>query len=423
MLAAARRNARHSTGPRSPAGKRNSKLNALKHGAYASFENQRESMQALGEDPEKFEALREELRSAFAPSDAFFERQIEDLAWLYWRRERLERMLTALRRRALQGIEEWQHRRRREMAGVTFDASRHELVDWNLPVSDGRGVKLRLRLSYLGVIREQVKQGLYRPRQQAVLESVYRGEMGWRSQLIYALVWRFCQAEEQERERANQPDHLRDFVDSDEVQAPGEAEQQELLRLLEEEIASVEEELAHEEKANEERVAIEREACLAPQGEAWNTLVRQEGALDRSIDRKVRILLGLRKESAGLAGAPAGGGGGTQRESIEAATDGVPENEELVEAASNIKLKERSGNVDENKAPGFERTEGPGEGSFPRPAERAECWQAGARTTQMANRSRYILHLLRSPVGYVHLNADAARALTQAFCRGRAALC
>jgi hypothetical protein len=37
--------------------------------------------------------------------------------------------------------------------------------------------------------------------------------------------------------------------------------------------------------------------------------------------------------------------------------------------------------------------------------------------------SRYILHLLRSPVGYVHLNAEAARALTQSFCLGRAALC
>jgi hypothetical protein len=363
LLAAARRNARHSTGPRSPAGKRNSKLNALKHGAYVCPENQRESMLALGEDPERFQALSEELKSAFAPGDAFFERQIEDLAWLYWRRGRLEQMLTGLRRRALQEIEEWQHRRQREMAGVTFDASRHELVDWNLPVSDERGVKLRLRLSYLGVIREDVKQGMYRHRQQTVLESVYRGEMGWRSQLIYALVWRFCQAEEQAMERASQPDHLQDLVDSDEMQAPGEAERQELLRLLEEETASVEEELAYEEKANEERVAIERDACLAPQGETWNTLVRQESSLDRSIDRKVRILQGLRKESASLAGAPAGGGGGTQRERIEAATDGVPENEELVEAASNIKVKERSGNVAENKAPRFEKTDGPGEGT------------------------------------------------------------
>jgi hypothetical protein len=31
-------------------------------------------------------------------------------------------------RRALQGIEDWQHRRRQEMARVTFDSSQHELL-------------------------------------------------------------------------------------------------------------------------------------------------------------------------------------------------------------------------------------------------------------------------------------------------------
>jgi hypothetical protein len=176
--------------------------------------------------------------------------------------------------------------------------------------------------------------------------------MGWRSQLIYALVWRFCQAEEQERERANHPNWPATHLESEQVQAPGEAEQQELRRLLEEEIASVEEELAYEEKANEERVAIERDACLAPQGEAWNALVRQEGALDRSIDRKVRILLGLRKEPAGLAGAPSGGRGRTQSEDFEEAAAAAPEHAEFVEAHANIKMKEQCGNVIEDKGQG-----------------------------------------------------------------------
>jgi hypothetical protein len=355
LLSAARRNARHSTGPRSPAAKQNSKLNALKHGAYVSFENQRESMQALGEDPERFEALREELRSAFGPGDALFEKQIEDLAWLYWRRERLERAQDALRRRALQGIEEWQQRRRREMAGVTFEASRRELLDWNLPESNDRGIELRKTLSYLGVIREEVQQGIYRGRQQAVLETLYEGVMGWRSQLICALLYRFVKAAELPRELAQDPHYVEDLKALGEWrEPPGEAERQELLRLLEEEMASLGEELADEEKANEERVAIEREACLAPPSETWSLLVRQEGSLDRSIDRKVRILLRLRKESASLAGAAAGGWGGAASEGGEAGADSVPENGELVQAASNIKVKERSGNVAENKGAGLE---------------------------------------------------------------------
>ena len=79
LLAAARQNAQHSTGPRSAAAKQNSKLNALKHGGYVSDENQRQSRlggMALGEDPQEFENLKQELRSALGPGDALWERQI-----------------------------------------------------------------------------------------------------------------------------------------------------------------------------------------------------------------------------------------------------------------------------------------------------------------------------------------------------------
>ena len=383
LLAAARRNAQRSTGPRSPAAKQNSKLNALKHGTYVTFENQRQAMRALGENVEQFQALTEELRSAFAPGDALQQRQVEDLAWLYWRRERLERVLSGLRRRALQEIEERQHRRRQEMAGVTFYASQRELLDWNLPPSNHRGVRLRLTLSYLGVIREEAKQGVYRRRQEAVLESAYRGEVAWRPQLICALLHRFVKAAELPQEVANDPHYVEDLKALGEWrEPPGEAERQELLGLLGEEMASVEEELAYEEKANEERMAIEREACLAPQGETWSVLVRQEGSLDRSIDRKVKILLQLRQEAARRATARAGGDSGAERESVVEAVasspeDGCslnlgvappsrrpqrspeagvtaqartsPEHGELVEAGGNKKLKERRRNVTENR--------------------------------------------------------------------------
>ena len=62
LLAAARRNAQHSTGPRSAAAKQNSKLNALKHGRYALPENLRLARlrgMALGEDPEEFQGLKQ----------------------------------------------------------------------------------------------------------------------------------------------------------------------------------------------------------------------------------------------------------------------------------------------------------------------------------------------------------------------------
>jgi hypothetical protein len=74
-----------------------------------------------------------------------------------------------------------------------------------------------------------------------------------------------------------------------------EADLQELLHLLDEEIAALPPEIEHAEKVHAERVALERDACLAPEGETWRVMLRQEGALDRSIDRKVKIILGMRK--------------------------------------------------------------------------------------------------------------------------------
>ena len=60
-------------------------------------------------------------------------------------------------------------------------------------------------------------------------------------------------------------------------------------------MASVEEEFEYEEKLNEERAAIERDACLAPAGEEWRMMLRREESLDRAIDRKIKLLLSLRK--------------------------------------------------------------------------------------------------------------------------------
>ena len=132
---------------------------------------------------------------------------------------------------------------------------------------------------------------------------------------------------------------------------PGEPERQELLRLLEEEIASVREEFAYAEKANEERAAIERDACLAPEGEAWSMLLRQEAALDRSIDRKVRILLRLRKESASLPMAPAGQPDGARMERTQEVRDGdnTSAGSQGAQTAENSKMQEQSRNVAENK--------------------------------------------------------------------------
>jgi hypothetical protein len=384
LLAAARQNAQHSTGPRSPAAKQNSKLNALKHGAYVADENRRQSMLALGEDPEQFQTLTEELMSAFGPGDALWEKQVEDLAWLYSRRERLERAQEGLRRRASQGIEDWQHRRQQEMARVTFDASQHEILDVDLPESTDRGVALRKTLSYLELVREEINQRTFRERQYAVLESFYRGMMGWRPGLIFSLLHRFSDPLHL-REQQEEDEEYRQFLlkEGADCVPPGEPERQELLRLLEEEIASLREEFDYAEKANEERAAIERDACLAPEGETWSMMLRQEAALDHSIDRKVRILLRLRKELTNLPTAPPGQDDGPRVGNMEEIvnSDNSPDNSQSVGTVGDLKLSERCANVVENKGSHLENRKRSGN-----PAEKkgSYAFKAGMSLKTMA---------------------------------------
>jgi len=162
LLQASRRNAAHSTGPSSPAGKAQVKMNALKHGIYAAPENEADVMRALGEDPQEFDFLKRELKLTYGPGDMLWQKQLEDLARLYWRQKRIERVQTGLMRLALREVEARQRERQAELAAATFNASRLEMLEIDLPEPADAGVRARLRLSYLELIRAQVEAGVAR---------------------------------------------------------------------------------------------------------------------------------------------------------------------------------------------------------------------------------------------------------------------
>ncbi len=93
QLSANRRNASHSTGPRSVEGKERSSQNALTHGLTAS------TIVIMGEDEEKFSALLvgliEELQ-ALRPRGALELQLIEQLAAALWRLRRIPHLEAAL---------------------------------------------------------------------------------------------------------------------------------------------------------------------------------------------------------------------------------------------------------------------------------------------------------------------------------------
>ncbi len=320
LLDAARSNAQCSTGPRSAAGKQHSRMNAVRHGERSAPENHYEVMRALGEDPARFEALKRELRDSFGAGDAFIEKQVDDLARLYWRRDRLERSQTGLMRRALLALEEQQHRRRKEIEGATIEVG--QAINVTLEEPSDPAARLRLLLSFLGLIRLQVHSRYFLAWQTAALQGFYRKKSGWRGARLCFLLALFAgsnlplplgdagahvaDAERDEEADVEAPlGGAEATQEADREGRPFEATEpadelryNELVLLLEDEIVSVEEEFEYQEKLNEERAVIERDACLAPAGEEWRMLLRREESLDRAIDRKIKLLLSLRKAAA-----------------------------------------------------------------------------------------------------------------------------
>jgi hypothetical protein len=86
QIAANRRNALASTGPKALDGKGNSRLNALRHGLAAKH------IVAMDERGDDFAAYHDDLTAALSPHDAFEAALVRRLALLSWRLDRLCRI-------------------------------------------------------------------------------------------------------------------------------------------------------------------------------------------------------------------------------------------------------------------------------------------------------------------------------------------
>lgn len=276
-LATNRENARLSAGPVTPAGKENSKRHSRKHGPYArQGKDFRASVAALGERPEEFDQLYEDLLRAYRPADPLWERQVEDLARLYWRRARLDRIKNALLLRQRSTDE-----RERERRAMEEDRETHEALDagvglgglWQLPDSVA---KFRIITSNLEMVQALVDMRRYDEAGKAALRYLYGQYMPWRGANIARAY------ESLTTTQAGQEDNA-------------EFTRRSLQKDLEAELAAARKQFAWHKGQHAEPAPAARDACLAPEGKAWPLILREERDLDRAIDRKVKILLSLRR--------------------------------------------------------------------------------------------------------------------------------
>jgi hypothetical protein len=268
-LEARRANARKSTGPRTDAGKQRARLNALKHGGYATDEVFADSLKALGEDPAEFDSLLASLVEAREPADAVESLLVEEVAQLYWKRTRLDRKETALEAAQLRQYDE--DRRLRRMR------ARREYNDMPQGLMNQEG--LRRNLTTCGRFQDALR--LLREAHAMAQRNEFTDEFNGKVRFLYASYYDVGSVL-----RMDQPDMRRATPGTPEF----ESRKVNIETILEAEIRAVEAEYQLFIERNAEDDANERLAAGMLPLDQWTAITRQQNALDRALDRKMRLL-------------------------------------------------------------------------------------------------------------------------------------
>jgi hypothetical protein len=118
QIAANRRNALRSTGPRTPVGKLTSKFNATKHGLSAS-----EIVIPGRENADELESLRAQLREEWAPEGPTEVGLVHELADIDWRLRRAHRAELGHTRRGMEISREYGALRDPRMSSTAIDVA------------------------------------------------------------------------------------------------------------------------------------------------------------------------------------------------------------------------------------------------------------------------------------------------------------
>jgi len=273
--AANRQNAQHSTGPRTEAGKQNSSLNGLVHGLYSNTRTYA-AMVALGENPLDFERLRARLGGTWGYGfDPLMDVEIDEFAWLLWRKQRVEvardSMLVARKEQAdTEG-----RRRQREHLRDTVDLE--EAARIGLRRMKDSPAAYEQTLVTLNLLKEDAERREFANDHLGHMLYLYGEEPTDRGLTIKNLFRELAHPEEET------------------MGWSAKRQREVLLAAIELETQEVAAEYALYRRDHIELTPAVRGAMLAADKESkW--IIREAATLDRAIDRKIKLLLELRKD-------------------------------------------------------------------------------------------------------------------------------
>ncbi len=274
-VAANRQNAQKSTGPQTEAGKQNSSLNGLVHGLYSQARTYA-AMVALGENPVEFERHRARLHASWGFGlDPLFDAEIDELAWLLWRKQRVEGARDSILVARKEQADTEGRRREREYIRDSMDQEEARRI--GLRHIEDSPAAFEQTLVVLEVLKEDAERRNFANDHASHMLYLYGEEPTERGLTIKSMFRVLTHPEEEKMGWS--PKQQREV----------------LLDLIEEEQQEVEAQYALFRRDHIELTAWAKGAMLAPdEGSRW--IIQEAASLDRAIDRKIKLLMELRKD-------------------------------------------------------------------------------------------------------------------------------